>query len=72
MKTVAQRQKLWRIRETLGLIKASVWAPPNFVEYLILIGAITPAEADDPDALGNAILTWAIKQAEEVRGRKFA
>ena len=71
MKTPAERQALWRIRETLGLIKAYTWAPPGFVEYLIDLGAITPTESADPDALGNAILTWAIEQAEEVRGHKF-
>ena len=71
MKPGAKRQALFRIREHLGLIRASVWSPPNFVEYLLAIGAVTDAEAADPDALGNAILTWAIKQAEEVRGRKF-
>lgn len=71
MKTPAQRQALKRVRDALGLVKASVWAPPDFVEYLIGLRAITPAEAGDPDSLGNAILTWAIKQAEEVRGRKF-
>ena len=71
MKSAAERQKLKRDREALGLIKARVWAPSDFVEYLILMGAITPAQSLDPAELGNAILEWAIKQAEEVRGRKF-
>jgi hypothetical protein len=39
---------------------------------MIALGAITEAQALDPKAVGNVILEWAVKQAEEIRGRKFA
>jgi len=50
---------------------ARTWIPFAVVEYFIDLGAITAEQADDPEALGSALATWAIKQAEEVRGRKF-
>jgi hypothetical protein len=67
-KSPAERQKLRRIREGLGLTRANVWAPPVFLEYLISIGSIAPAQTNDPDALGDAIMEWAaIMQAVDIR-----
>jgi hypothetical protein len=39
---------------------------------MIALGAITEARALDPEALGNVILEWAIKQAEDIAQRKLA
>lgn len=72
MKSNAERQRLYRARQDSNLMPARAWVSLAFVEYLIDIGAITPEQADDPDELGNAVAIWAIEQAEEVRGERFA
>lgn len=72
MKSAAERQKLYRERQRFGLMPARTWLPIAVVEYFVDIGAITAEQAENPDELGSAVATWAIGQAEEVRGRKFA
>lgn len=51
---------------------ARTWIPIAVVQYFVDMNILTAEQADDPDELGNAIATWAIMQAEEVRGRDFA
>lgn len=72
MKTAAERQALKRQREALGLVEARAWVPGEMVDWMVRLGAISEADADDPVALGEAIAVFAIIQAEEARGFAFA
>lgn len=72
MKSAAERQKLWRNRQALGLQRANAWVPCELIQYFVDLGALTEAQSADPEEVGNAVATWAVKTAEEISGRKFA
>ena len=71
MKTAAERQALKRQREALGLVECKAWVPGDMVDWLIRVGALTAAQADDPNELGSVIAIFAIVQAAEARGYAF-
>lgn len=71
MKTAAQRQALKRQRAANGLVKCNAWVPSELVDWLIAMKALGQDEADDPNALGEAISVLAIVQAAEACGFLF-
>lgn len=71
MKSAAERQALKRRRADMGLVEARAWVPGELVDWMIRMGAISQAEADDPNELGGAIAVFAVIQAEEASGLSF-
>jgi len=71
MKSAAERQALKRQRAAQGLVEGRAWIPGEMVDWLIRVGALSEADADDPNELGNVIAIFAIVQAAEARGFAF-
>lgn len=69
--TAAERQALKRQRAAQNLVEFRGWAPGEMVDWLISVGAIGHADADDPAELGNVMAIFAIVQAAEARGFAF-
>lgn len=71
MKSGSERQALKRKRAELGLVECRAWVPGELVDWLIRVGGISEADADDPNELGGVIAIFAVKYVEEALGFSF-
>ncbi len=64
--TAANRMRRYRRRQREGLHRAQAEVPWRYVDLLILHGYLKDHEADDPERLGNALLTAARQSLDGV------